>query len=336
MTDAELLQSFETRRAERLQKAWTTHAASNPIASDLHDCRRYMVLRQVAWQVRPTPDLAGLETIENGNVKEGPMIRQLQDEGWDVVELQAPFEIRQPLTPGGPRKLIVRGMLDGKIRLGRERIPFDTKDTSQFVFNRIVGEDDLHETIWTRKWWRQLQIYMLGEGNERGLLMLGYRGQRKPILMHLDYVEAERLLQLCSWTVATVEQLEEKDVDHERVDAALNDLGEPYHPDARLCGSCPFRDRACFPPDPAPARSQMRPDLEEIVARMAETADVAREHYKLRELVKLETEGYPLTIAGDYVVEGSVGTRRISEKPAVPAHTQEVWSIETRRVGESR
>lgn len=333
--DEELLARFEQARTERLQQAWRTYQPRNPIASDLPDCDRYQVVRLFGWRVRPPPEPPGLEAIENGRAKEPVMIRQLQDEGHEVVELQSPLEVRQPLEPGGPKRLLIRGKIDGKIRVGRELLPFDTKDTSEYVLHAVEDEEDLKVSPWTRKWWRQLQLYLLAEGHDRGLLILGFRGRRKVVVVHLDYEEAERILRLCAWAVQLAQELEDAGLDSEEgLDQALAERGVPYHSDYRECRRCPFFERACFPPSPAPARVQEREDLAETVHEYVEAKPYASKAERLRRKLKAETEGYPQTVAGDYVIEGEVKTRRLKAQPAKPAHNQEYWSVEVRPVGE--
>lgn len=330
LTDHELVAQMATARAERLRKGWGGWAPRNPNASDLHDCRRYLVMRQIAWQVRDVPPASALEVIENGNVQEPAMIRQLQDEGWEIVEQQGPFQIRQPVPgPGGPMKVIVSGRIDGKLRLGREAMPFDTKDTSSYVEDSLDTEADLQRSLWTRKWWRQLQIYLLGENAERGILLLGHRGHRTPIIVHLDLGAAEELLQRCTWAVATVEELEGQGVTHDTVDEALAARGVPYHEKPEDCRTCPFFQRACFPPQPAPGTAQIRGDLEDLVARYVAAKPKAAEAEKLKKQIQAATQGFDSTVAGRFVIEGDWKSRKVK---AAPAREDRWWGFDVRAV----
>ena len=338
MNDQELVETFTSRRAARLKKSWTTYPARNPVASDLHDCRRYMVLRQVAWEIRPAPDTEGLETIENGNVKERPMIEQLRAEGWEIVQEQAPFEILQPLRPGGERRMIVRGKIDGMIALGKnDLLPFDTKDTSPWTIESIDSAADLDQSIWTRKWKRQGLTYALGMNQPRFAFVLGNRGTRKIILLRLDdhLEEAERILAVCTWTVGMADELARIGATWETADSALTERGVPYHADFAICRGCWLKDRACFPPDPAKSlRVAMRPELEPLVTRYLAAQPAASEYEKMKKALKAATEGAPTVVAGNFVIDGEVKTRRMKAQPARPEHVQEHWSFAIRRVGE--
>lgn len=335
MTDEEIVEEFRKRREARLEKAWgSTYTPRNPIASDLSDCRRYQVVRIIGWQVRAKPDTRGMETIESGTVAEPIVVRQLQDEGWDIVEGQAPFDIRQPIVPGGPKRRILSGKIDGKIRIGGELLPLETKDTNQWTLEAIETERDLHSTPWRRKWWRQIQSYLIGHAIERGILLVGFRGQRKPIVVHLDYQAAEEILQLCTWAVELVDRLEERLVTHETLDAVLKAEGIPYHSDYATCRMCPFRDRACFPPEPATGTAQIKPELLDLVKRFLPAKAAKSEYDRLRKAIARETEGFKETIVGEYVIEGEVSRRSMKAKPAIGAHVQEFWSFDVRSVGE--
>ncbi len=338
MNDQELLDTFTARREARLGKSWKTFPSRNPIASDLHDCRRYMVLRQFAWEIRPAPEPEALENIENGTIAERPMIDQLRAEGWEVVQEQASFEIKQPIRPGGESRMILRGKIDGMLVLpNRELLPFDTKDTSQWTLDSISDARDLDQSIWTRKWKRQALAYMLGMNLPRFAFILGNRGARKLVPMRLDdhLEEAERILAVCTWTVGMADDLGRIGATWETADTKLNERSVPYHADFAVCRSCWLKDRACFPPDPAKGlRVAMRPELAPLVERYLETKPLASENEKLRKTLKEETEGSPTVIAGEFILEGEVKTRRMKAQPAKPEYVSEYWSFDVRRAGE--
>lgn len=326
-TDGALVEQLQARRIKRLRKGWGSYQPRHPIASDLSDCRRYQVVRIIGWQVREAPDDEGLGTIEQGQVIEPAVISQLQAEGWEIVETQSPFEIRQPIEQGGPQKTILAGRIDGKIRAGTQLIPFDVKDTSEWTLEGLDSEADLEHSVWTRKWRRQGQAYMLGHNIDRFLLYLSFRGDRKPVFLHLDYDLAEDILQTCAWAVKLTGELLDAGITHETVNDALAERDVPYHDAYSVCRSCPFRDRACFPPQPAEKQSQLRPDLEAAVAQYLLTSPAKSQHEKLRKLIKVETEGIEQTVAGRFVVTGEWKDQRMKAQPAKEAHTQTYWSF---------
>lgn len=304
-------EQFRSAREHRLAKDWTPYQSANPIASDLHDCERYQTMRLVAWDVKAPPDARGLEVMEDGRELESRMIRQLEDEGHEIVEQQAPFEVLQPLEPGGPKVRILSGRMDGKIRVGSGRgdlIPVEFKSTSEYTVDAIDDEADLiAHSEWTRKWWRQCQVYMLGGGYEQSLLVLGFRGVRKVIVVNLDYDEAERILKAATHAVLLARLALEEGIGSDKLDGWLNEnllRTPPYHHDRVVCGRCPFFQRACHPPQPAEGARQLRPDLGDEVARLVATRAARDIHERAKKVIKAQTEGYDYTIAGDYVVQG--------------------------------
>jgi len=353
LEDGEISALLERARTTRLEKQWRVYPARNPIASDLHPCLRYQVLRIVAWQVKPPPDPEGLATIEQGRVMEPRIIRQLEDEleahGIEVVEQQAPFELKQRVpAPDGPEVMIVRGNVDAVLRYRRDRIPVEIKDTGEYVLDANDTEEDLKVSPWTNKWRRQAMIYAYARSVERTLLLLSYRGRRKPIWVHLDYAELEQVLQLCTRATALLREL--TDVDHETADQALTALDVPYYPDqvdaetpepglraaakqqaAAECKRCPWFERACHPPQPAPPAIVIREDLAAAVARYVEVKPIGAEAERLRKALKKAIEGVPEVVAGDHVLRGKWDSR---EMPMQLARVDDFWRWNVFKGGE--
>ncbi len=332
-----LTEEFARRREERLRKKWNLWQPRNPNPSDLTDCpRRYQVMRVLCWESRPLPDLDGMEAMEDGEIAEGTVIRQMQDEGWDIVQQQGPFEIRQPLGNGGIQQVILTGKIDGKIRLSKAHlVPFEVKNTSDWTFGKLETEQDLQDSPWTRKWWRQVEVYCLGENSERAVLIVAHRGKRKLIEVELDYEKTEQILADCVWAVDTIQKLRTWETPPDDVDRALLETyGEGYPDDFNICRICWCRDVCCFPPQPDTSRAQVRNDLEPLIERYLEAKPHASEYEKLRKEIKVQTEGFPQTVAGAYVIDGEVKIRRMSAKPARGAYVSESWAFEVRKVGQ--
>lgn len=332
LTDPEMLVAFRERRRERLERNWrASYVPKNPIASDLHDCLRYMVGRQVAYLIRPVPELDGLQAIENGEVKEEPIRRQLQDEGWRVIHDQQRVEIYMPVN--GVKTLIMSGNTDGEMGLEgwstRDYLLLELKDTAYYTIDNIETEDDLRHSIWNRKWRRQVTAYCLAENKERGALVLGHRGQRKLIIVHLEkhLDDAEQMLKNCEQAVAIVADFQKRKIGSQEMDAELNKMGVPYLPDWDVCKTCWLRDRACFPPSKEELVSPvMREDLEDEITEYMEAKPSKRlydrTHKKLREL----SAGIDLIIAGRWLIEGKWGQR----------DGKASWSMTVRHAGERK
>ena len=342
LSDSAIVSQLAGAREKRLVEAWGAGwAPGNPNASDLHDCRRYMVHRQIAWRVRPTPEMWGLGVIEHGSDMEPVMIAQLRKEGeasgkFEIVGDQQRVELFDKVD--GKRTLVLSGNMDFGVRWGGHRgeiIPTDTKSTSEWVLKACDTEEDLKtHSLWTRKWWRQLQAYLLGYEKPRGLIYLGNRGERKAVVVNLDYDEGERILQLARWTVQTVRDFIGRGVNEENVDEALTKLGEDYHHEWSVCKSCPFKDRSCFPPNPGERTGlQVRPDLADDVATYLELKGTSTAFSKAQKKLKEETEGCEQTIVGDLVLKGQMKIRNSKAQPAKDAKVSEYWSFKVEEGG---
>lgn len=323
----QIIEQAQERREARLAAGWASpYARTNPIASDLHDCDRYQLLALLAWAEKPTPDPRGQEVIEQGNVEEAAVLQQLRDEGWEIVQQQTRCILWGNVD--GKRTQVCRGNVDGKIVYRTDPsdkptyVPIEVKATAEYRFDSINSEEDLKQKdVWTRKWWRQLQVYLLAEAEEVAFLILSNcRGKRKWIPIFLDLEEAERILKLCEWSLTLKQKLEQEVVDTP-LDVRLNDAGVPYHEDFSTCQRCDWRDRVCFPREPAtaegvPIRDWLQPDVETYLSLQDDAAAWRRADKKLQE----ESRDNPLIVVGTYVIEGAQKGRG--------------WSKTVRRIGE--
>jgi hypothetical protein len=333
MTPEVLAEQMVAKRAARLEKEGARiYPRSNPIASDLGDCNRQLALGILAWsERRPFPPEA-VERMENGRNAERVIVRELEDEGWRIVEQQAPFEIRDK---GG--RLLLRGSMEGKIALeidGRRRfVPFEVKDTSQFVFARIETEEDLRSGQWTRKWWRQFQAYLVGHSFEWGILILAHRGQRKFIPIRLDYAAAELILQRTEHAIDVVDALRAAEIS--QLDHELSVLEVPYLDDLKVCRSCDFFQRVCFPPVKHALEGEIveREDLLDLVAEHQRLEKDAKKYESLHRKLEREAPRGSHVVAGPFLVTGrweEQSTKPVPAKEAVPAGTKKIWRREIR------
>jgi hypothetical protein len=317
MTIDTLIAEMEARREKRLASTVGSYPRSRLIASDLHDCMRHDVLSIVAWRSRAPFDTFVAGLLEAGRVTEAAVMRQLDEEGWQVELQQLPFELRDKLG-----RVILTGKIDGMLRIERNRIPFEVKDTGWARFRMLQDAESLKRDVWARKWWRQMQAYLIGFGYEVGLFILVHRGERRLIPVQIDYEEAESILRRAEQAQDVAELLAETPTD--RVDHALNELRVDYLKDAATCRSCPFFGRACFPPlEHTGGEMEVEPELEPTVKRYLETADAAKEHEAAEK--ELRSRKGRTVLAGQYVVTGAWQERNMKPQPAKPAGVQKAW-----------
>lgn len=310
------------------------YARTNSIASDLGDCDRALALGVLAWKVRPPFPPEALARMENGEDHELRVVLQLAREGWQVVEQQVPIEIKDR----SGRVVLLRGKIDGKLVWPlpdgrRALVPIEIKETSDANWRRWHTEDDLRVDRWARKWWRQIQVYMLSMGFEWALLLLTHRSERRAIEIRLDYQAAEVILQRLERAHAVREALAGDPLDS--LDSSLSELGVAYLGDRTACASCDFRGRVCLPPQPGSAGELELALLDDEVGRLVEReralAPAAREHDSLKRQLEKQVPRGTHARAGDWIVTGHWQTQKTSPVPAQPAQppkpagTQQVW-----------
>jgi hypothetical protein len=286
-----------------------------------------MALNLICPEVRPPFRLEGVEHMESGNRQEKAVIRDLEDEGWNIVEQQAPFRLRNKAG-----RIILSGRMEGKIVWEwdgkRVLVPFEVKDTSQYMFEALQSEEDLKRSQWTRKWWRQIQGYLVGHGYEWAILFTSHRGKRNPIPIRIDYAEGERILLRCESTVEVSDLL--VGTPHDKIDHELNLIDVPYLQDVSICRTCDFFQRVCFPPVRHALEGEIavKPHLAEKVAKLVELAPAAKEHASLQRQIEKEAPRGSHIAAGDWLITGrwqEQNTKAVEAKPAIPAGTRKIW-----------
>lgn len=330
------LSEIEARREKRLTVSEEPWLRRNPAASDLMACNRYAVLAVAAYQHRPAPDARVRALMDHGKLMETAVLRELEDEGWELIERQARVELR---LKSQKDRLICSGVLDCVFRWEGWKIPVDVKSTSQYQYNRLESWQDLMQSVWTRKWWRQMILYMLAFESEHSFLYVAHRGERKAIYVPMDWDEGDRIMSQCELVMDTVPLLLEKlpgttVLAAPGFDSELSLQGIEYPTDSEECEQCPFRDKVCFPAWNIELQDAVdRPDLEEKIARLLDLQEGSDEHRKLSALIQKESRGHPVLYAGDYIVEGKFYQQVFKARPATEESARDVWKKTIRKVG---
>ena len=291
-----------------------------------------MVLQISAWETRPSFPPYARAAMENGNLMEKGVIQQLTEEGWSVIRQQETVVVKGRKSG----RLICRGMIDGFLIDAEESskgVPFDAKDCSFGIFNRIQSAEDIQRDKWAWKWFAQAQLYMIALGCESFLIIMSHRGQRRYIPLELDLEAADFWLDLCELTmerVASLERVTTKDW-LEEGDSILSDMGVPYTPQAeRFCRDCDFYGTSCLPEikTSTPEDALSRDDMADLVERHEALRESSQEFEKLDRVLKKELRGKH-AVCGDYFVAGTWSQR---EYKAAEAKTVYAWRQDIRRI----
>ena len=270
-------------------------------ASNLGPCRRERVLYVTNWMDRPLPDEERMERMELGNDAEKRQIARLLRLGFEVVEGQQPFEIKAR----DGKTTILKGKIDGKIRKGRRRVPFEHKFWAPQIVDRLNTTEDFDRWEWTLKALRQMQAYLYANSEPDGLFILwDGRGFPKCVPVELDYETMEQILTECEEDTRHIAQGTQPD----------------FCKDPTVCRKCWAFGRCCHPPMNFGEGIQVVDD-EEIISMIEERArleEAGKQFDMLDKKVKeyAKARGVEDILAGDFHI--NVKTQQRSKKVYAP------------------
>ena len=193
----------------------------NFYASGISECDRQMVHSILDWDKKPLPD-AGLQAIfEAGKSEEERVLRILSELGYEVIGQQNPIQIRDPKTGD----LICTGKIDGKILIKGVSVPIEIKSMNANAFSRINSVEDFYKYPFYKKYIKQMQLYLYGNGVEAGLFVVSDFRHIKVFLVYLD-------LGLCEQILKQLERCWDY--------VKKGKYPEPMPYREEICGRCPF------------------------------------------------------------------------------------------------
>ncbi|HOX21829.1 MAG TPA: hypothetical protein PLL10_00065 [Elusimicrobiales bacterium] len=316
-TAAELGRQIEAAMRAQREAEISKYKPTGLIASNLGPCRRERVLSVACWDQKPAPDAEGMERMAQGSDAERRAIARLLTLGFEVVEGQLPFEIkgRDGTTT------ILKGKIDGKLKVGRRRVPFEHKYWAPHVVERINDARDFERYEWTKKALRQMQAYLYANNEPDGLFILwDGRGFPKCIAVDLDFEEMERLLTEC-----------EADTAHLKAGTLPDHCGE-----ASVCRRCWAFGVCCQPPD-VDASGAVVVDDDELISLLElreQMSPYADEFEAADKKVKdaLKARGVDRVIAGPFEARISTQVRRSKVYPADAAFEEKLAEVKVVKI----
>ena len=325
-----LLTDIERRRAEALDRKREAYPRNNPVASDIGECQREMVLSIVHWKERPLPDEWLVARFQRGNVIENLAIAELQALGFTVRVERTPFEITDKKG-----RVVLRGKVDGFLEWRdeegrRHEVPFEVKSMDPNVYKRINTVEDFDHFAYTKKYPRQLCSYLYGNNLEAGFFLLDdCLGHWKLIPVTLDFAEMERILKMVEGAVEAVEWIRAQPDEEAAILPA-------FHPNPAVCHRCWAKGRVCFPPLAlAGVTVADDPEFEADLNREFELAPAAKEHEGLHKSNRERVRGKDGLIVGPYYITGREILVNYKAQPARPNVPQWRTKIE-RLAGEAK
>lgn len=279
---------IETKKAK--VQVWPCHVNR---ASNLgHPCERFCVLCRTAWDKRPLYDWRLQFIFDEGNRQEKAIEEDLRDAGFELVEQQRPYVLKdQNIT----------GHIDGKIlwnKDGGRLIPYEAKSMAPHIWMTVNSIQDMFNSrySWVRKYPAQLTLYLLMDNKEYGLFILKNKstGMLKAIDLYLDWEYAESLLKKA-----------------ERINQHVKDGTLPETiKDASVCERCDFL-HLCMPDmggvEFTDGKIIELLDEREDLMGIVEKSEIPEHEKRIDEINKLMRtifEERPSVIAGPYFITG--------------------------------
>ena len=161
-----LVLDIQERRNRELARKITAYPRHTSILSDIGECDRQMVYSVTNWKDKPLHGVELQARFEEGKEQERKINRDLIYLGYDIAAQQELVEIKDRTGA-----TIARGRIDGKIIYHKMKIPYEVKSMNPMVFENIDTTEDFQKKPYLRKYIRQIQMYLHGNGIEEGLLI---------------------------------------------------------------------------------------------------------------------------------------------------------------------
>jgi CRISPR/Cas system-associated exonuclease Cas4 (RecB family) len=288
MTPAEILQTrwWDLKKSRiRVGNVLSTRASSLG-----HPCERFLFYERTANHMRQPHDASLQAIFDLGNHLEKYVLREIEDMGHEVVESQRDLQ---------DARFSLTGHIDCRVVIDGKRYPTEIKGLNPYTADTIRTALDIRDnrSIWVRKYYAQLQIYLLMGGDEAGMFALLNKcsGQIAFIDCALEYDYAEALLKKA-----------------ERIQTAVaSKTAPPRVEDTRECERCAFA-HVCNPDiqfGDAPEVIE-DPEIEAALRRRAELEVAAREFLQVDDEVKKKLANRAHALCGDFVITGKTVQRK--------------------------
>ncbi len=292
---------------------------TNWASSLAHPCLRNLVYWRTKAELA-SPHSPEMQVIfDEGNVHETAVYRRLMDAGIVIIEQQRPFDWK---------RYEIAGRIDGKVKIKDKIFPMELKSMSPnswysirtigpFKGPFVLGDiNDLrhHDKYYVRGYYGQIQLYMLMDNKEEGLIVLKNKsnGQLKFLFTELDYEYAEKLIQKAEAVNEHVKK------------GTLPDRME-FDPD--VCNDCPFR-HICNPEEQfQDVEVETDPEVIQMLERLEELKPYKKEYDEIRKILKERLKEKEKVLIGDFLVTGKWVTRK---GYTVPEMTY--WDMKIKRI----
>ncbi len=307
----ELIADIQRARNASLSGKINRYHRKNQILSDISDCDRQMVYSILNWEDRPlhTPELQA--RFDQGNRLESDAIAELRSIGYEVILSQQPITIK-----ARDGNVMATGKIDGSIKWHGVEFPLEIKSMNPNLFTKLESVEDFEKKPWTRKYPRQLQMYMYGKNKEQGFfLILDCLGKWKLFPIYLDYG-------VCEWILQKLERNYEH-IKNKTLPGRIDYKKE-------ICGNCAFKN-LCLPDIVNEGFEMVESgELEELVR---EREKLLPNHRRFEEIDKeakalARNHGQDFILGTDWKVELKTVSKKMIDTKLIPIFEREKYEVE--------
>ncbi len=270
---------------------------------DVHDCDRHNFYGMVEGDQRSKWDAFVQAKLDAGKARELSIKRELLDLGYEPLMAGEVLEIK-----GAQGEVLARGRTDLSLALPsnfRLTCPVEVKCTQTHIWAGLNHWRDLLRNSWTRKYVRQLMLYMRAKGLKEGLFLIDdFQGHWKILPVEID----EEFIADAVQKIKTAAAARITGKAPERI---------PY--DHSLCGMCNFK-HVCIPDIMADPRIKIVDNA--ALAKLLEVREANYESWqkveKANAAVKKFFEGVKdgaFTI-GNFIITRKMQLRKFYDIPA--------------------
>lgn len=305
-------------RNNQLAEKNVRYIPKNFYASNIADCDRQMVYALLDWDKRALFTSEALAVMDAGVKEERNINIMLGQLGFETSKQQNPIQIKNRAG-----ETICTGKIDGMIKYNGHFVPYEIKSMNDNTFRQISSLEDFQKQPWLRKYIRQLQLYLFGNGCEAGIFIISNFRQLKIIPVYLDLGE-------CEWILQKLERNWEMQKKRE--------YPAPMEYSEKQCGYCPFKHVCLVEHKNEGAAMIDSPELIEKLERREALKPTADEYADLDSELKepFKRQRLPEVFIGDkWLVKTKVSKSIGIDTKAIPAEIAKQYQKDTERVAVS-
>lgn len=281
-------QEFRARQDQTIQDDIARRPRSKPAgvrASSIGDeCERALSLDIIAWDQAGSPSPTLQSIFNEGNLHEDDVVCRLRKLKMPLLREQGAAKPYEGIT----------GTPEGEVEWqdGEQKIVLLAEIKSVGPqWERLKSERDLREGAgYIKKWFAQVQVYMLLTGREACVMLLKSKqtGEIRPVVVGLDLDYAQQMLDRAGRVTR----------------AAEAGVPLPHPADLSPCARCRHFGRTCNPPAGVTSGAQILTDEDALddVAEWRQTLKAAKAHKEAEERIKSRAGSAGMTVIGPMLV----------------------------------